>query len=124
MKLSSDDTKPDPIVTGSIATPVEVGSPLPQTLAYSDAKKIGTAGSAILFESGAAADVTAKKDWINAETGSSGTMAPEAHKTAATEPGCKPFETTVTSFGGVHHYSGTICKSAMGTGAVVRIDPA
>ena len=43
--FGSDDS---PVVTGSIAPPVEIREPLPQTLAYSDATRIGQAADAAL----------------------------------------------------------------------------
>lgn len=93
-----------PVTTGSLTAPVVVQRPLPETLAYSDAAKIGQAASAALWqvEGGAAGD------WVNARTGSSGTLTAEPG--SADEKDCRPFSTIVTSLGGVHQYSGTLCR--------------
>lgn len=91
-----------PTTTGSIGPSVEVQRPLPGTLAYSDATRIGQAASAALWQ----AEAEAPGEWVNARTGSSGTLRVEAHD----PKGCRPFSTTVTSLGGVHQYSGTICR--------------
>jgi hypothetical protein len=108
--------KDAPITTGSIPPPVQVQGPLPSNLAYSDAAKIGEAANAALFQaSGGMAG-----DWINAATGSSGTIIETADLPAPPAAGCKPFSTTVTSIGGVHQYSGAICGD--GSRASVRID--
>jgi hypothetical protein len=105
----------EPATTGSIAGPVEVQGPLPPTLAYSDASKIGQAAAATLWQ----AEGGASGDWINAATGSSGTVEEDsADTTAAGE--CRPFSTIVTSIGGVHSYSGDICRS--GVGSVLRFE--
>jgi len=104
-----------PIVTGSIPPPVEVQRPLPPTLAFSDAAKIGEAVNATLFQ----ASGGASGDWINAATGSSGTVE-TVDLPAPPGGGCRPFSTTVTSIGGVHEYAGAICGS--GGNARVTID--
>ena len=99
--LGSNDA---PATTGSIAAPVEVQKPLPQTLAYSDATKIGQAAAATLWQ----AEGGEGADWVNSATGSSGTV--EASGTRRTKPRASSpagaFSTIVTSIGGVHHYSG------------------
>jgi 17 kDa outer membrane surface antigen len=105
-----------PATTGSIPAAVEVERPLPSSLAFSDAAKIGQAAKAALAQAqGAAAE-----DWVNVTTGSSGTI---ETVTLADPPGpanCRPFNTTVTSIGGVHEYSGALCEG--GAGPRVRID--
>jgi hypothetical protein len=127
-----------PEVTGSIAPRVEVVQPLPQTLAYSDAAKIGQAAAAALWQSGdhaAAADATEQAraaplgEWLNAATGSSGTLNPElgadslngnvALASEASED-CRAFSTIVTSIGGVHSYQGRICRGTA-RGSVLTI---
>lgn len=102
-----------PVTTGSVVQPVEVHLPLPPTLAYSDAAKIGQAASAVLWQAEGSA---APSEWANARTGSSGTLM--AGSDAQNK--CVPFSTTVTSVGGVHQYSGTVC-SDNGTRAVLKI---
>jgi hypothetical protein len=105
--LSLVDSEAPPETTGSIAPAVEVQRPLPQTLAYSDAARIGQAASAVLSEAG-----TAPQDWINVATGSSGTLdLPDA---GSRSDNCRPFSTIVTSIGGVHRYSGAICQKPDG----------
>jgi surface antigen len=96
-----------PATTGSIADPVEVQQPLPPTLAFSDATKIGQAASAALWQ----ATGTQQDDWVNARTGSSGTLTREAAPQSEAAGTCRPFSTTVTSLGGVHRYSGTVCRA-------------
>ena len=103
-----------PLTTGSIAQPVTVQKPLPQTLAYSDATKIGQAALATLSQSGA----TATADWENAATGSSGTIEREAKAKTAAGSACRPFHTIVTSIGGVHRYAGSICRKEAGPSVV------
>lgn len=109
--LSLVESESTPQTTGSIAQPVEVQRPLPQTLAYSDANRIGQAASAILSQSSG----ETPEDWINVATGSSGTL-----EVVATERGdnCRPFSTIVTSVGGVHSYSGAICPQPNGRNVV------
>jgi hypothetical protein len=116
-----------PKTTGSIVPPVEVVEPLPRTLAYSDAAKIGQAASAALWQSGdAAAEAPPAGEWLNAATGSSGTFSAEAEgstvgvSNAPTPEDCRAFSTIVTSIGGVHSYSGRICRGAAG-GSVLTI---
>ena len=77
-----------PATTGSIAAPVEVQQPLPATLAYSDATKIGQAAAAALWQ---------------AEAGSGGGMGERRHRLlrhraqsgagadAASAEGCRRF---------------------------------
>ncbi len=103
-----------PVTTGSVVQPVAVEQPLPSTLAYSDAAKIGQAASAVLWQ---AEGGEAPAEWANARTGSSGTLA--AAKDDAPD-NCAPFSTTVTSVGGVHRYSGTVCRDN-GTRTVLKI---
>lgn len=103
-----------PATTGSIAEPVEVQRPLPTTLAYSDAARIGQAASAVLWQ----AEGTVPDEWVNARTGSSGTL--DAARQAAASENCRPFSTTVTSLSGVHQYSGTLCRAGQ-TRSVLKI---
>ena len=112
--LGSNDA---PATTGSIAAPVEVQKPLPQTLAYSDAAKIGQAAAATLWQ--AEGEGT---DWVNSATGSSGTVeaSGKVDETVGKQP-CGAFNTLVTSIGGVHQYSGKICRAENGR-SVVAID--
>lgn len=95
-----------PATTGSIDAGVEVQRPLPETLAYSDAARIGQAASVALWQ----AEGGAPGEWVNPRTGSSGTLSVEAEG-RHDQSGCRPFTTTVTSLGGVHQYSGTICRA-------------
>jgi len=105
--LGSDD---EPATTGSVALPVEVQKPLPSTLAYSDAAKIGQAAAAAFWQ----AEGGASGDWVNLTTGSSGTVEQDS-RTAAVAPGeCRQFSTIVTSLGGVHRYAGKVCQGANG----------
>lgn len=97
----------EPAATGSFAQSVEVREPLPPTLAYSDAALIGRAALA-------ADAAAAQRDWINAETGSSGTLALAGESPPKADAACRQFGTTVTSMSGVHHYSGTVCRRADG----------
>jgi surface antigen len=102
--FGSDD---EPATTGSLASPVEVQEPLPQTLAYSDATKIGQAADAALWQAGNAPS----GDWVNAATGSSGSvLGSEGEVDTQPAAACRPFSTIVTSIGGVHSYSGKICR--------------
>jgi hypothetical protein len=104
-----------PATTGSIGGHLDVEEPLPTTLAFSDARTIGEAAAAALWQAG---DV---EDWVNRATGSSGTLQPSLAVTDADAGGCRSFDTIVTSIGGVHHYSGRVCR---GEGrSVLRIDP-
>jgi hypothetical protein len=105
-----------PATTGSVAAPVEVRGPLPPTLAYSDASKIGQAAAAALWQ----AEDGPTGEWVNAATGSSGTIE-HSTDTARASDDCRPFSTIVTSIGGVHSYLGDICRSAAG-GSVLRIE--
>nr|MBA3519357.1 hypothetical protein [Hyphomicrobiales bacterium] len=107
-----------PATTGSIVAAVEVHKPLPDTLAYSDATKIGQAAAAI---NGASADV--QGDWVNSATGSAGTVeAGGSTNASAGEAECRPFSTIVTSIGGVHRYSGKLCPGKSGR-SIVQIEP-
>ena len=101
-----------PATTGSIQPAVEVQRPLPSTLAFSDAAKIGEAANAALM----VAYGEATGDWVNAATGSSGTVA-TVDLPNPPGKGCRPFSTTVTSIGGVHEYAGAICDTAGGARA-------
>ena len=102
-----------PMTTGSVAPAVQVEGPLPQTLAYSDAAMIGAAAS-----SGPQASGAGEFEWINAATGSSGTLTdlPTPAPVAQADPSrvCKVFNTIVTSFAGVHKYNGRLCSSSDG----------
>lgn len=107
--------KGEPVVTGSVAAPVDVQQPLPPTLAYSDANKIGQAAAATLWQ----ADGLTTQEWVNTATGSSGTV--EEHDLGPPEGECRAFSTIVTSISGVHSYSGDVCRSVSGR-PLVRID--
>lgn len=112
----SDDT---PATTSSVGSPVEVQQPLPQSLAYSDATKIGQAAAAALWQ----VDNGQGGEWVNNATGSSGTVQESASEGEVKVSGaCRLFNTIVTSFSGVHQYSGRICRSDSGL-SVVHIDP-
>ena len=113
--MSVMDGNAAPAVTGSVAVPVSVQQPLPSTLAYSDATRIGEAATAVLVQ----AEGQSTKEWVNASTGSSGTL--EAERSAASASKCRQFSTIVTSIGGVHRYSGAICQAENGP-AVVQLD--
>ena len=108
--LGGNDT---PRTTGSIAPPLDVQRPLPPTLAYSDATKIGEAAGAVLAQ----AEGITTEEWTNASTGSSGTI---VRVSGAASENCRPFSTIVTSVSGVHSYSGKFCQSGNGR-AVVQI---
>ncbi len=95
-----------PATTGSVSEPVEVQRPLPRTLAYSDAARIGQAANAALWQATGAPE---DDQWVNARTGSSGTLILQVEQALARAE-CRPFSTTVTSLGGVHKYSGTLCR--------------
>ena len=104
-----------PMTTGSIpAAPVQVQGPLPPSLAYSDATKIGQAATAALLQANGN-----QGEWINNSTGSSGTIEPTVQMADAGS--CQPFSTTVTSIGGVHQYSGAVCQQTSGR-PIVQID--
>ena len=115
MSLLDGDAPPE--TTGSIAPPVAVQQPLPATLAYSDAARIGQAATAVLAQ----AEGGSTEEWINASTGSSGTVQTETLGASADSANCRQFSTIVTSVGGVHSYSGAICQQANGP-SVVQID--
>lgn len=107
-----------PVTTGSIAPKVQVQQPVPESLAYSDASKIGQAAAAALWQANSSG-----ADWINAATGSSGTVESGAAGTdAALAGGCRSFKTFVTSIGGVHSYNGEVCRASQGP-SVVRYEP-
>jgi hypothetical protein len=108
-----------PRTTGSINPPLQVAQPLPSTLAYSDAAKIGEAASAVLAQS----EGKAPGDWINTSTGSSGTIETANLAAPASSESCRPFSTIVTSIGGVHRYSGEVCQGANGRAKVQITDP-
>jgi len=109
-----------PVATGSITPPVQVEGPLPQTLAYSDAAMIGQAASAsetaVAADGGAGESEGSDFEWINAATGSSGTL--QGLPTPAEDPdpsrACKVFNAMVTSFSGVHSYNGRVCSRSDG----------
>jgi len=110
--------KSEPVTTGSVATPVQVQQPLPSTLAYSDANKIGQAVAAALWQQ---ADGGNSQEWVNNATGSSGTVEERDLGPPDGAGDCRTFSTIVTSIGGVHSYSGDVCRSSGGR-PVVRID--
>lgn len=105
--LGGNDT---PQTTGSIAPAFQVQQPLPSTLAYSDANKIGEAASAVMAQ----AEGSVQEEWINTSTGSSGTIEAADRAAPAGADNCRPFSTIVTSIGGVHRYSGAICPGGDG----------
>jgi hypothetical protein len=113
MSMGTSGAEDAPTTTGSVALPVEVQRPLPPTLAYSDATKIGQAAAAAVWQ----AEANGTGEWVNAATGSSGTVE-EGPGDSAGE--CRPFSTIVTSIGGVHQYSGDICRADDGK-SVLRI---
>jgi hypothetical protein len=106
-----------PDTTGSVASPLDIEKPLPRTLAYSDAARIGQAATAALWQAGSAVE-----DWVNAATGSSGTLERRAAADTGEPDACRGFDTTVTSIGGVHRYSGRICRRGEGR-SVLQVDP-
>ena len=109
----------EPATTGSIGAPVEIQKPLPQTLAYSDATKIGQTAVAALWQVD-----NGSGEWVNAATGSSGTVEKNGGGSKAeTSGGCRGFATMVTSIGGVHSYSGKICRGENGRSLVEIADP-
>jgi hypothetical protein len=107
-----------PAMTGSIGRAVEVEQPLPPSLAYSDAMKIGQAADAA-FSSAGSGGAQAPGEWVNAATGSSGSV--ERSGFSAGE--CRGFSTVVTSIGGVHRYVGELCRPGPGR-PIVRIQGA
>jgi hypothetical protein len=112
----SDDA---PTTTSSVGSPVEVQQPLPQTLAYSDATKIGQTAAAALWQ----VDNGQGGEWVNNATGSSGTVEGSRSEGEPKVSGaCRLFNTIVTSFSGVHQYSGRVCRGDNGH-SVVQIDP-
>jgi surface antigen len=113
--MSIIDSDAAPETTASIGPPVAVQQPLPATLAYSDATRIGEAATAVMAQ----AKGGSTKEWINASTGSSGTL---ETMTADASPSanCRQFSTIVTSIGGVHQYSGAICQQHDGP-AIVQL---
>jgi len=113
MSIMDGDGAPE--TTASVGPPVAVQQPLPSTLAFSDATRIGEAATAVLAQ----AKGSSTKEWVNASTGSSGTLeTPTAD--ASPSANCRQFSTIVTSFGGVHHYSGAICQQHDGA-AIVQL---
>ena len=96
---------------------MQVQQPLPPTLAYSDATKIGQAVAAALWQ----ADGANSQEWVNTATGSSGTVEERDLGPPDGAGDCRTFSTIVTSIGGVHSYSGDVCRSGAGR-PVVRID--
>jgi surface antigen len=103
-----------PATTGSIAPTFQVQQPLPPTLGYSDANKIGEAASAVMAQ----AEGSVQEEWINTSTGSSGTIEAADLSAPADADNCRPFSTIVTSIGGVHRYSGAICHGGDGRARV------
>ena len=117
--MSVAGSEDPPATTGSLASIVRVREPLPQTLAYSDAAKIGEAASAALWQ---AASPETPAEWINAATGSSGTLEEQAGTEGAVSgDDCRAFQTIVTSVGGVHQYSGRVCREDGGR-SIVQIE--
>lgn len=113
----------EPVATGSVAA-VEIQQPLPQRLAYSDATKIGQAAAAALRDVDAGPDAPAgtNTDWVNAATGSSGTVVEMVPEEQDVSGACRLFNTIVTSFSGVHRYSGRICRGDSGRPVVQLSD--
>lgn len=107
-------SRDEPVTTGSIAPPVEVHRPLPATLAYSDAARIGQAAAAALSQA-ASGETT---EWVNSATGSSGTVEDGGADTQAKSENCRNFSTIVTSIGGVHQYGGRVCRGDDGRSVV------
>jgi surface antigen len=99
-----------PKTTGSIEPQVDVQGPIPKSLAFSDAAMIGAAARVALLQ----AQGGNSNDWINASTGSSGTIQTVDLPAPPAGNECRPFSTTVTSIGGVHEYSGAICPDFSG----------
>ena len=99
-----------PQTTGSIAQAVAVQGPLPKTLAFSDATKIGEAARVAMLQ----AQGAGSGDWINSATGSSGTIQTVELPAPPDSSQCRPFSTTVTSIGGVHEYAGALCPDLSG----------
>jgi hypothetical protein len=119
--MSVAGSEDPPASTGSLASVVRVREPLPLTLAYSDAAKIGEAASAALWQ---AASPGAPAEWINAATGSSGTLEGQPATAGAPPEGdCRTFQTIVTSVGGVHQYSGLVCREGGGRSVVQIGEP-
>jgi hypothetical protein len=113
-----------PVSTSSVAS-VDVQQPLPGKLAYSDATKIGQTASEALrdLDSTAAATPASSTDWVNAATGSSGTLVDiKQDQTQDVSRPCKLFNTIVTSFAGVHRYSGKVCRNDSGRSVVQLSD--
>lgn len=98
-----------PKTTGSIEPAVDVQSPIPKSLAFSDAAMIGAAARVALLQAQGASG-----DWENAATGSSGTVETVDLPSPPAANDCRPFSTTVTSIGGVHEYAGAICPDFSG----------
>ena len=112
-------TDDSPTTTSSISPAVEVRQPLPQSLAYSDAARIGQAASEALWQ----VDNGQGGEWVNTATGSSGTVQGDDVADGEKLSGaCRLFNTIVTSFGGVHRYTGQVCRDGGGR-AIVQIDP-
>ena len=112
-----------PAMTGSLGPAVDVERPLPHTLAYSDASKIGQTAAVALWQADASAGA-AIAEWINAATGSSGTLEDGgAGQGADNGKACRLFRTTVTSFEGVHRYAGKVCRSGSGRSLVHIVAP-
>lgn len=116
MSLLGGDEAPQ--TTGSIAAPVDVQQPLPPSLAYSDATKIGQAATAAFQQ---ASGMQPSAEWINVSTGSSGTVETADLAPLPDAGNCRPFSTTVTSIGGVHQYSGAVCQQGGGR-PMVQLD--
>jgi hypothetical protein len=116
MSVPGFDEEP-PATTGSLPMAVDVQEPLPETLAYSDASRIGQAAAAALWQA-EGAEPPAAGDWVNAATGSSGTLEQVAALDGAPADACRGFDTVVTSIGGVHRYSGRVCRTAGGVSEV------
>jgi hypothetical protein len=116
---------PEPVATGSIAA-VDIQQPLPQRLAYSDATKIGQAAAVALRDVDGSPDASAgtNADWVNAATGSSGTVVEMVPEEQDVSGACRLFNTIVTSFSGVHRYTGRICRGDGGRPVVQLSDSA
>nr|WP_246206396.1 RT0821/Lpp0805 family surface protein [Propylenella binzhouense] len=115
MKIAGGAPAAAPVATGSVEPSVALPGPLPPSLDQSDAAAIGRTALE------AAASQNGTGEWTNARTGSSGKLALLPDTAAGGAGACRSFGTTVTSIGGVHRYSGTICRDPAGSPALTAI---